>query len=377
LCLAAPDGRLVRVCADGRTVDARGSPGDAGTALFLQPAGEGRVFIATCASPGGGCAYVAVGAPPGLRVEAVPDAACATAVRLAPARAHAPAAAWPPAPALTPEQLGAFMRDGYLIVKGAAGPLAVEAALRHFNSVIGALAGSAGGGAEEARDALLNSDHPAALSLLLRTRVGGVAARLCSKLTLPKRAQLAPRYPQPLPPACAERAFAEEGAPLPAADGDPLGGLGEKRTQGPRSRWHVDGVDAAKRGGEARLAPFSLLVAVALSDTPHEGAGQFTVFPGSHLELCALVAAQGEGALLAGARPPLAAQPAELRLAAGDAVFAHPLLAHRIGVNFSSKIRAAVFFRLHHKEHTQLRAALLGGKPWAELDAVVAGGHGA
>jgi hypothetical protein len=367
----------VRVAPDG-SVDARGAPGGEGsTTFFAQPCADGSLRLATLA---GGGAYLAVGAPPGLRVEVVPSAERATAVRVVPARgggargssASGPEA-WPAAPPLSAAEKGAFVRDGYLVLRGAAGPLAVAAALRHLNSVVGELARGAAP-TEEAREALLHTEHPAALGLLTRTRVGGFAARLCSKLRAPARAQLAPRYPQPLPPAAAARAFATDagggGGGAPADD--PLAALGEKRSQGPSSRWHVDGVDAARREPPARanLAPFSLLVGVALSDTPHAAAGQFTVFPGSHLQLAALVAEKGEGALLSGERPALNAAPVELRLAAGDAVFAHPLLAHRVGVNFSAAIRAAVFFRLHHREHAHLRTALLSGAPWAELDAV-------
>jgi hypothetical protein len=397
--LAAPDGRLVRVAPDG-SVDARGGPGGGGggaTVFFALPAAPagaggaegGAVHLATRASPDeAGCLFLSLGAAPALKVEAAPSRERAVLLRVAPARAPGrraaaaaaaaaappPAAtpAWPPAaPPLSPEEREAFRREGFLVVKGAAGPLAVAAALRHLNSIVGelALAPAGSAGSEEARAALLSSEHPAALGLVTRTHVGGVAAQLCPALAAPKRAQLAPRYPQKLPPGAAARAFSPEAAAAAAAaGGDPLAVLGEARSQGAASRWHVDGMGAS---GDAppKLAAFSLLVCVALSDTPHEGAGQFTVFPGSHLELSALVAAQGEGALAPGAaaRPPLAAPPRELRLAAGDAVFAHPLLAHRVGLNFSARIRAAVFFRCAHREHFKLRPALLAGEPWAEL----------
>jgi hypothetical protein len=384
--LAAPDGRLVRV-APGGAVDARGAAGGEGATLFhALPAGGagGGVLLATRAAAGdAGCAYLAVGAAPGLAVAAVPAPDRATPLRLAPAKAAGggaagarrpgapPPPAWPAAPPLTAEQREAFKRDGYLVVRGAAGPLAVEAALRVLNSAVGALAAGPAA-SEDARKELLRTEHPAALGLCMRTRVGGVAAQLCGKLAPPRRAQLAPRYPQPLPAAAAARAFAAAAAGEEEGGGggsDPLACLGEDRGQGPPSRWHVDGMNPEPPA--KGVAGFSLLVGVALSDTPFEGAGQFTVFPGSHLELSTLIAAQGEGALAAGAgggaRPPLTAQPLELRLAAGDAVFAHPLLAHRVGVNFSARIRAAVFFRLSHVDHEKLRPALLAGAPWAEL----------
>jgi ectoine hydroxylase-related dioxygenase (phytanoyl-CoA dioxygenase family) len=116
--------------------------------------------------------------------------------------------------------------------------------------------------------------------------------------------------------------------------------------------------------------PFSALVGVALTDTPTADAGQLTVFPGSHGENAALIAARGEAALFGqnAPRPALAARPVELRLEAGDAVFAHPLLAHRIGINFTGAVRHALFFRVTHADREPLRARLLGGDLFAELD---------
>ena len=321
------------------------------------------------------------------------SAACeAAAARPLPLPRAPPASALPPPPAhaLTPADRAFFLQHGYLHLPGAAPRLAVEAALRTINSSLGAaLAAVPPLPASDAPPAPTHSAHPALLGLFASTRVAPAVAALLGARTGPPPAQcqVAPRYPAPLSPAAALQALAaaasaaHPSAPTPAA-----GALhatpsllssalpAERRAEAAPARWHVDGMDKGK------AYPFSLLVGCFLSDTSEDCAGQFTVFPGSHLALAALVAEQGEGALYAAgaARPPLppSATPLELRVRAGDAVLVHPLLAHRVGRNFSPHIRYACFFRVQAREREGVRGELLAGRLWAEFEGLQQGRAG-
>jgi hypothetical protein len=49
-------------------------------------------------------------------------------------------------------------------------------------------------------------------------------------------------------------------------------------------------------------------------------------------------------------------------------VLLHPLLAHRVGLNFEAETRHWAFFRLAHARHAELRPLLMQGQLWAELE---------
>jgi ectoine hydroxylase-related dioxygenase (phytanoyl-CoA dioxygenase family) len=126
---------------------------------------------------------------------------------------------------------------------------------------------------------------------------------------------------------------------------------------------------------KGRAYPFSLLVGVFLNDTLEAGAGQFTVFPGSHLYLAKVVAERGEGVLYGEQSPafhlpplpPHCSKPVELMVKAGDAVLVHPLLAHRVGLNYSPHVRHACFFRVSALGHEKARGGLVTGDPFGEV----------
>ena len=62
--------------------------------------------------------------------------------------------------------------------------------------------------------------------------------------------------------------------------------------------------------------------------------------------------------------------PMSVILNKGDAVIAHQLLPHRIGINYSANIRYQVYFRVQHKDHDQFRHVISSSKEnmWIEYE---------
>ncbi len=67
--------------------------------------------------------------------------------------------------------------------------------------------------------------------------------------------------------------------------------------------------------------------------------------------------------------PPHCSKPLQLMVKAGDAVIVHPLLAHRVGVNYAPFVRHACFFRVTAVGHDKARGGLVGGDLFGELRA--------
>lgn len=136
-------------------------------------------------------------------------------------------------------------------------------------------------------------------------------------------------------------------------------------------RWHIDGMDK----GPENHSPFTLLVGVALSDQLQSFCGNFCVFPGSHILLQQQVKdyitkknmtasswheSSTNGKLNLG-------EPIQVKLHAGDVVIAIHKLAHRGGPNYSFDIRKMVYFRIQHKNHSQLISHALDNL-WIEFE---------
>ncbi len=115
---------------------------------------------------------------------------------------------------------------------------------------------------------------------------------------------------------------------------------------------HLDGVHTATNGvAKGTIASFTALVAVLLSDVEQDGAGNFTVWPGSHLLYRDYFQEHGHDILL-GATPKVDLGPPQSILGkAGDVVLCHYQLGHGITPNVSPNVRYAVFFRLKHRDH--------------------------
>lgn len=351
--LQTADGRLLRfvapTCAyDAARVDACGVAGDPSTLLLLSSAAHhdvGAELLQSAALPG---TFLRISEPP-LRLagatlveaEATPLRRRVTARMMTAPNLNAFAAAFTlpvASPPLSPAQLSAFDRDGYIVLQGVVPPAALQAARQEAAAHLQA--------AKPVQDdaARFGSDHPALCGLYNATRACGAAAQLLGGDAAPVTGtQISAVAPQPLP--AAKGTHADVAVRLADLARDP------------DTRWHVDGMDESRD-----VLGFSLLVLCALTDTlrPEAYDGQLTVFPGSQAEVGRLLATRGVARLCdERPRPRLAAQPRQLRLAAGDVVLAHPLLAHRRGVNFAADVRLATVFRVQRVDHHAWRAAQL------------------
>lgn len=115
---------------------------------------------------------------------------------------------------------------------------------------------------------------------------------------------------------------------------------------------HLDGLHTPTNGvpaGEVRS--FTLLVGVVLSDVAAPGAGNLTVWPGSHRAYEGYFRELGPKALLRGMPPVALPEPVEVTGRAGDLVLCHYQLAHAVGTNTSPHVRYAVYFRLKSRGH--------------------------
>ncbi|MDF2958691.1 MAG: Protein involved in biosynthesis of mitomycin antibiotics/polyketide fumonisin [Paenibacillus sp.] len=115
---------------------------------------------------------------------------------------------------------------------------------------------------------------------------------------------------------------------------------------------HLDGMPGKNNGvKQGKIASFTALVGVLLNDLPNPGAGNFTVWPGSHHIYEAYFQQNGPESLLGGMPPVDLPEPVQITGKAGDVVLAHYLLGHGVTTNVSPNIRYACFFRLYHIDH--------------------------
>ena len=119
-------------------------------------------------------------------------------------------------------------------------------------------------------------------------------------------------------------------------------------------RAHIDGIYSPHNGvKKGEISNFTALVCVLLSDLPESNAGNFTVWPGSHLKHENHFKEHGADALLAGMPAIDIGEPSQITGKAGDIVIAHYLLGHSVAPNVSANIRYAIFFRLQHILHNE------------------------
>lgn len=137
---------------------------------------------------------------------------------------------------------------------------------------------------------------------------------------------------------------------------------------------HIDGFSSPHNGVAAgTIYSFDALAAVFLADVTGPWAGNFTVWPGTHLAAGEWFRHHPPDPSLPQGVPPIAlGDPLQIDARAGDLVFCHYLLVHAAAPNRSPHIRYAVFFRLHHAAHRGRSAAELLGAPfrdWQGIDA--------
>jgi hypothetical protein len=138
---------------------------------------------------------------------------------------------------------------------------------------------------------------------------------------------------------------------------------------------HIDGMYSPNNGvpmGEIRN--FTALVGVFLSDVPAPYSGNFTVWPGTHRRYESYFREHGPDSLLHGMPSVELPEPHQVTARAGDAVLAHYQLGHGIAGNASPHIRYAIFFRLSHVDHEQVRWECMTDiwREWAGMQDVVA-----
>ncbi len=131
---------------------------------------------------------------------------------------------------------------------------------------------------------------------------------------------------------------------------------------------HIDGIPTPHNGVEgAEIKPFTLLVGIFLSEVSSEFAGNFTVWPGSHLLLEQHFRQRGPSAMKEGMPQIPLGNPEQLLCSPGDVVVCHFQLAHAAAVNTSSNDRYAVFFRLWFHELDAHKSPHARAAAWEHL----------
>lgn len=136
--------------------------------------------------------------------------------------------------------------------------------------------------------------------------------------------------------------------------------------------WHTDGLRQGKKHS------FSLLVGIALTDMPIPNIGNLCVWPGSHLRIHRwmrhpdgkVIRSNGGYSDSDGPLPNLG-PPTQLKMMAGDVVFAHSETGHCGGPHLDSSIRSMLYFRVRHIDWKQMcKEGRLVKDMWCDLEGV-------
>jgi len=125
--------------------------------------------------------------------------------------------------------------------------------------------------------------------------------------------------------------------------------------------WHIDGVGSGKNGRAigSTISNFTALVGVYLTAVTGEFAGNFAVWPGSHLRLQSQFRQRGPNAMYEGKPNIGLGQSVQLAAMPGDVIIAHYQLAHTAALNLSCNDRIAIYFRLWLRDIDARRWELL------------------
>lgn len=236
---------------------------------------------------------------------------------------------------LTAKQKSDFRRDGFLHLPGAVARPSVDNALHTIYHRLGQ-----GVPAEELRTWQSQSFFPELQSQPVITDLFNDSIVLPALRYLmaeenvapTKSGQLALRFPR------------EPGAPIHAP--------------GP----HIDGVHSPHNGvPKGSIYSFSALVGVFLTDVDADNAGNFSVWPSSHLKMQDYFRQHGTAIITdEGRTPPIEiGEPLQIKAKAGDAVLAHYQLLHGVAGNYAPRPRFAAFFRVKHPQHDANRLECL------------------
>lgn len=131
---------------------------------------------------------------------------------------------------------------------------------------------------------------------------------------------------------------------------------------------HIDGIPTSTNGMNGdELTPFTLLLAVFLSEVRAEFSGNFTVWPGTHTLMQEYFRKRGPKARSEGMPQVALGTPRQLLCKPGDVVLCHYSLAHAAAVNTSDFDRYAVFFRLSHRTLDREKYKDAHETEWAHL----------
>jgi hypothetical protein len=244
---------------------------------------------------------------------------------------------------LNADQREALLRDGYATVPGVVPAAPLAAALTAINHSLGQGLPPADLPVFRSRSFCPELQRAPVILDLLRTTPAWLLAESLlgeGRVEAVRSGQIALAFPQTEPPE----------APYP----------------------HLDGLHTPTNGvpaGEVRS--FTLLVGVILSDVAGPGAGNLTVWPGTHRRYESYFRDNGPKSLLGGMPPIALPDPVEVTGSVGDVVLCHYQLAHAVGANTSPHVRYAVYFRLKSRGHDGRRWECLTDlwKEWPGLRA--------
>ncbi len=246
---------------------------------------------------------------------------------------------------LTSAQISDFKRDGFLLLPGAVPTELIETALHTINHRLGQ-----GVPVEELHIWQRRSFFPELQSQPVITDLFNASTLLPTmrslmgeeNVALAKGGQLALRFPR--------EPGASPHSPHP----------------------HIDGVYSPDNGvKKGTIHSFSALIGVFLTDVESDFAGNFTVWPGSHLKMESYFREHGTAVVTEeGRNPPIeAGEPLQIKARAGDAMLAHYQLFHGVAPNLAPRPRYATFFRVQHPEHEAHRMECLSNL-WREWPGV-------
>lgn len=114
---------------------------------------------------------------------------------------------------------------------------------------------------------------------------------------------------------------------------------------------HVDSFHPSKDGAPGKITPFTAIAGIYLNELSEDWSGNFTVWPGTHRLFEQYHKKNKPDPDMKFGIPPVPMpKPIQLKVKAGDMVFAHFQLAHDASANMSEAIRYAVYFRMNHVE---------------------------
>ncbi len=235
---------------------------------------------------------------------------------------------------LSNQQKQDFQRDGFVHLPRAVSPELVEVALQTINARIGQGVPEDKIGTWSAQSWFPELKSLSAITdVYNQSSVGETVASLLGGAGREANgAQLALRFPRPV--------GTPQSAPHP----------------------HIDGLHTPTNGvPKGTLGSFTALVGVFLTPVRRPFAGNFCVWPGSHLKMQDYFQQHGTDELMNEGRTPQLdyGEPLQLEVEAGDAVIAHYQLLHSVAMNIAPMPRFCLFFRVSHPMHRENRLECL------------------